>query len=106
LETVAVSNRNIKLSLLTQWMQAIEAGYAQRGIHEIDLSGLDFYLQVGTDEMFDLYSEPSEPTPIGSLIDDLMELAKLAEGPEPFPTAVDVERLGNVLRAASEVLSK
>lgn len=97
---------NIKLSALTHLMQQIEAGYAARGIREIDLSAFDFYLQVGTDEMFDVYSQPSEPMPVGSLFDDLMELARLAESPEPFPTAVDVERLGNVLRAASEVLSK
>jgi hypothetical protein len=96
----------IKLSTLTQWMQEIESGYAQRGIREIDLTGHDFYLTVGTDTMFDVYEQPINPMPIGSLADDLQELAKLTQSSEPFPTAVDVERLGNVLRAVSEGLCR
>jgi hypothetical protein len=101
-----MTNQIIKLSMLTQLLQQIQAGYAQRGIHDVDLSGCDFYQTVGTDTMFDVYTQPSGPMPIGSLHDDLKELAKLAQSTEPFPTALDVERLGNVLRAVSEVLSR
>jgi hypothetical protein len=96
----------IKLSTLTRLVQQIEAGYAQRGVQEVDLSGYDFYMSIGTDVMFDVYAKPAVPMPIGSLADDLIELTKLAESADPFPTALDVERLGNVLRAVSEELSK
>lgn len=99
-------NQIIKLSALTALMIKIEAGYAQRGIQGVDISGHDFYRSIGTNVMFDVYAKSVEPMPIGSLDDDLKELAKLAQSEEPFPTAVDVERLGNVLRAVSEVLSK
>jgi hypothetical protein len=55
-----------------------------------------------------VYAAPSTPVPmsvpVGSLIDDWNELTKLATSSDPFPTAVDVERLGNVLRAVSEAL--
>ncbi len=101
-----MKNQIITLSMLTALMGKIEAGYAQRGIQEVDLSGHDFYLVVGTDTMFDVYEKPPDPMPIGSLNDDLKELAKLVRSSDPFPTTVDVERLGNVLRAVSEVLSK
>lgn len=99
-------NQSLKLSTLTNLLQKIEAGHAQRGIQDVDLSGHDFYISIGTDAMFDVYAKPVQPMPIGSLDDDLKELAKFAQSTEPFPTAVDVERLGNVLRAVSEVLSK
>jgi hypothetical protein len=101
-----MGNQTIKLSTLTQWMKDIESGYAQRGIHEIDLSSHDYYLCVSTDTMFDVYAQPQNPMPIGSIADDVKELTQLAADPEPFPTAVDIERLGNVLRAVSEVLSQ
>jgi hypothetical protein len=96
----------LKLSTLTQWMQEIESGYAQRGIHDVDLSGCDFYHCVSTDVMFEVYAQPEGLMPIGSIVDDVKELAKLTEDSEPFSTALDIERLGNVLRAVSEVLSK
>jgi hypothetical protein len=73
-----MGNQTIKLSTLTQWMKDIESGYAQ----------------------------PQNPMPIGSIADDVKELSQLAADPEPFLMAVDIERLGNVLRAVSEVLSQ
>jgi hypothetical protein len=94
----------IQLQTLITILQRIAAGYADRGILGADLSGKDFYLAIGTAEMFDVCAKPIEPLPVGSLADDWKELSKLANNPNAFPTAVDVERLGNVLRAVSEVL--
>jgi hypothetical protein len=106
LDQYTMPDQSIKLSVLTTLLQKIEAAYAQRGILEIDLSGQDFYMVVSTDKMFDVYAQPIETMPIGSLSDDLRELAKLAQSSDPFPTAVDIERLGNVLRAVAEVLNR
>ncbi len=51
--------------------------------------------------MFDVYADVPYPIGIGSLQDDIAELAKLLGDPERMPTSVDIERLGNVLRAVS-----
>ena len=85
-------------------LQKISASYAERGIEHIDLSRQDFYLSLSTNEMFDLYQPPSQPLPIGSLIDDVTELDKFLSAPNHMATAVDIERLGNVLRAMSELI--
>jgi hypothetical protein len=101
-----MKNQTITFSMLTAMMKKIEESYSQRGIQEVNLSGHDFYLSLGTDAMFDVYEKLPDPMPIGSLDDDLKELSKLVRSSEPFATAVDLERLGNLLRAMSEVLSK
>ena len=88
------------LGMLTR----IASDYGERGIDRFRPDG-DFYLSFATDEMFDVYSQPSQPLPIGSLNDDWRELKRLIDEPEHMPTAVDVERLGNVLRAISETIS-
>jgi hypothetical protein len=95
---------SIPFQTLITILQRIAAGYAERGVVQVDISDKDFYLTIGTAEMFDVYSKPSEPLGVGSLVDDLKELTKLVNESDAFPTAVDVERLGNVLRAMSEVL--
>jgi hypothetical protein len=99
-----MSGLSIKLKTLVTMLQQIESGFAERGIEEVNLVDKDFYLVLSTAEIFDVYGAPSVPLPVGSLIDDWNALTRLAHSTDPFPTAVDVERLGNVLRAVSEVL--
>jgi hypothetical protein len=94
----------INWSELADILGRIAASYSERGIDHLTAPG-DFYLQIATNEMFDVYAEPSKPWPIGSLVDDWRELRRLIDQPEPFATAVDVERLGNVLRALSEAIA-
>lgn len=94
----------IKWSELGDILGRIAASYRERGIDHMIAPG-DLYLQIAPNDMFDVYSEPSKPWPIGSLVDDWHELKLLINQPEPFATAVDVERLGNVLRALSEAIS-
>lgn len=84
--------------------QKITASYAQRGVEHIDLTSKDFYLAIDTQAMFDVYETPLEPLPVGSLVDDLAELQKFLSRPDHMATVVDVERMGNVLRAVSEAL--
>jgi hypothetical protein len=99
-----MASEPISFQTLITILQQIATGYENRGVVQADLSDKDFYLSIGTTEMFNVYALPSAPLPIGSLADDWKELTKLVNSADPFPTAVDVERLGNVLRAMSEVL--
>jgi hypothetical protein len=96
--------QNIQWLELINVLARIAASYGERGIDGLTPQG-DFYLQIPTNEMFDVHIEPSKPWPIGSLADDWRELRRLIDQPEPFATAVDVERLGNLLRAISEAIS-
>ena len=96
---------HLTLDVLATVLGRIAAGYRERGSGTIDLSARDFYRAFGTDEMFDVYAEVQIPIGIGSLHDDIAELSKALTDPEFFPTAVDIERLGNVLRAVSEVIA-
>lgn len=95
---------NVPFAILAKLLERIATGYRQRGITGADLSERDFYRVFGTDEMFDVYAEAPSPIGIGSLHDDLHELGKLLENPDSMPTPLDIERLGNVLRAISEVI--
>ena len=97
-------DRFISLEDLELIFRKITASYAERGVDHIDLTGKDFYLAIDTRAMFDVYETPREPLPVGSLIDDLAGLGKFIDEPDHMATVVDIERLGNVLRAVSEAL--
>ncbi len=92
---------HVRLATLASVFRRIAAGYSELGIDQVDLSQRDLYRVFGTDEMFDVYADVPYPIGIGSLQDDIAELAKLLGDPERMPTSVDIERLGNVLRAVS-----
>jgi hypothetical protein len=94
----------IPLALLARLLEQIAASYQQRGIASTDLSGHDLYRVFTTDEMFDVYADMPQTIAIGSLRDDIAELSKLLDNPERVATAVDIERMGNVLRAVSEAV--
>jgi hypothetical protein len=95
---------NVPFAALATLLERIAAEYRQRNIASVDLSARDFYRVFGTAEMFDVYADAPSPIGIGSLYDDIAELAKLLEDPDRMPNAVDIERLGNLLRAVSEVI--
>ena len=92
------------MAALVTVLARIAADYHQRGVETIDLSVHDFYRAFATDEMFDVYAQAPSPIGIGSLHDDITELSKLLADADRIPTALDLERLGNVLRAVSELL--
>lgn len=96
----------LNLMVLLALAQRIVDEYKERGIHEVTLTGKDLYQSVATEDMFDLEADFGDALPIGSLDDDLNELSKLLNDPSRSPTAVDMERLGNVLRAVSQVLAE
>jgi hypothetical protein len=89
---------------LAKLLEGIATEYRQRGIESLDLSSRDFYRVFGTDEMFEVHADLPSTIGIGSLHDDITELAKLLEKPGRMVTAVDIERLGNLLRAISGTL--
>jgi len=95
---------NVTLEALAAVLQRIIVDHRQRGIDKVDLSKRDLYRAFGSDEMFDIYGDTPSPIGIGSLRDDIAELSKLLADPACLPTAVDIERLGNVLRAVSDVV--
>jgi hypothetical protein len=94
----------VMLAALAAVLHRIVADYRQRGIDSVELSERDLYRAFGTGEMFDIYASLPSPVGIGSLHDDMSELSKLLADPERLPTALDIERLGNVLRAVSEII--
>jgi hypothetical protein len=89
----------INLIALMTAFERIAVDYKRLDILDVDISGKDMYWVVGTEESFDVYNEPFESMTIGSLDDDLAELAKLMSDPDRPATTVDMETLGNVLRA-------
>jgi hypothetical protein len=95
---------NLPFDALVFLMERIATEYRSRGIDTIDLSPHDFYRTFGTSEMFEVYADAPSTIGIGSLHDDVMELGKLLQDPDRMPTTVDIERLGNVLRAVSELM--
>ncbi len=95
---------HLPLATLALILQRIAAGYGERGVDRVDLSQRDLYRVFGTDEMFDIHAAAPSPIGIGSLHDDIAELSKLLSNRDRLPTAVDIERLGNVLRAVSEMI--
>jgi hypothetical protein len=97
---------SLNLAALAAVSHRIVDDYRERGIQEVSLTGKDMYHSVATEDMFDLEADFGDALPIGSLDDDLNELSKLLNDPSRSPTAVDMERLGNVLRAVSQVLAE
>ena len=67
------------------------------GIEEIEVTAV-YYWTIASDDREDLEKEPD--LMIGSLVDDWSELAKLLNGGQV--STVDLERLANILIAASE----
>ena len=94
----------VPLMALVSVLQRIAAEYHQRGIKTVDLSERELYRAFATDEMFDVYVPAPSPIGIGSLHDDIAELSKLLADPDRRPTALELERLGNVLRAVSALV--
>jgi hypothetical protein len=66
---------------------------------EVTLS-TDYYLTITTDKWGQVDEEP-EPS-VGSLHDDWKELQRLLEDEDCYFSAVDIERVGSLLRAISE----
>ena len=95
---------NVPLSGLATLLERIVTGYQQRGVANVDLSKNDLYRVFETGEMFDVYAGAPTVVSIGSLHDDMTELSKLLADQDRIPTAVDIERLGNVLRAVAEIV--
>jgi hypothetical protein len=94
----------VNLSVIVGMVERVVDDYKARGIHDVNLDTRDAYVSVAPEVMFDVYADQTGPFPIGSLDDDLTELAKLMRDADRMPTAVDLERLGNVLRAISTVV--
>lgn len=94
----------VPLIALVTVLQRIASAYHQRGIESFDLSACDFYRAFATDEMFDVYAQAPSPIGIGALHDDIAELSKLLANSDRMPTSVDLERLGNLLRAVSALI--
>ncbi|WP_350153224.1 hypothetical protein [Roseovarius sp.] len=97
---------SLNLAVLAALSQRVVDQYKERGIHEVTLTGKHLYQSVPTEDMFDLETDFAGAFPIGSLDDDLSELSNLLDDSTRCPTAVDMERLGNVLRAVSQVLAE
>jgi hypothetical protein len=102
--TMLLKPETVSFIALAKLLERIAAEYQQRGIESVDLSSRDFYRVFGTDEMFEVDADLPSTIGIGSLHDDIIELTKLLEQKGRVVTAVDIERLGNLLRAVSEVL--
>jgi len=64
----------------------------------------DYYWTITSDEREDINNENPQVT-VGSLKDDWESLNKVLEGGN-IPTPVDFERLGNILTAIGEIISK
>jgi len=86
--------------------QRIVDEYKERGIHEVTLTGKDLYQSMPAEDMFGFDVGFRRMLPIGSLADDLRELSTLLNDLKRCPSAVDMERPGNVLRAGSQVLAE
>ncbi len=69
----------------------------------IDLGEHDLYLSIAPEAMFDLYGIETHAPTVGSLWDDLAQLQQLRDDPQRTVTPVDIERLGNVLRAVARI---
>jgi hypothetical protein len=77
----------------------IAAAYTDLGVTGAHIGDPDQYLAIATDEMFDIHAIATAQPIVGSVIDDWSELLKLLADPDRPATVVDLERLGNVLRA-------
>jgi hypothetical protein len=95
---------SVSLTVLAALLSRIAAVYQERGVVSTDLSDRDFYRVFFTDEMFDIYANVPDTIPVGSLYDDITELSKLLDDPERMTTPLDIERIGNVLRALSDAM--
>ena len=91
----------LSLVLLSAIMEKIATEYGKRGLSSVDLGDRQYYHAVPSDEMFNMANTPSELI-IGDLEDDYNELKRLIN--DDMPTAVDMERLGRLLIAASEAI--
>ena len=101
-----MQTERINLLTLAVLLQRMVEDYKQRGLHDVDLAEHDAYLALPTDEMFAVYEEPGQPLPVGSLEDDLEGLVELMRSDARPATAVDFERMGNLLRAVSHAMSR
>ena len=97
------SNR-LNLLTLVAMLERVVDEYKSRGIHEIDLGDRDGYWVSATEGMLDPYNMPDDALGLGSVEDDLGELQKLFADEDHMASAVDLERIGNLLRVASQVL--
>lgn len=100
----AITPDRIPIAAVIVLLTRLIGYYRQFGIEAVDLSANDFYRVFATDQMFDVYADTPSPISIGSLHDDIMELSKHLADPDRMPTPLDLERLGNLLRAMSEAL--
>jgi hypothetical protein len=95
---------NVSLADLAAILGQIAVDYQKRGIDGMNLSGHDFYRVFLTNEMFEVYADAPKTNAIGSLQDDITALSKLLDDPDGIATSVDIERIGNILRAISDTI--
>jgi hypothetical protein len=90
---------------IRQLFERIATAYSDLGVGGAPIGDPDLYLVIPTDEMFDVHAIGVARPVVGSVIDDWTELLKLLADPGRPATVVDLERLGNVLRALVARLS-
>lgn len=91
--------------MLAALAQRIIGDHKTNPPREICFGDRDLYLAIGSNDLFDLYAIGTHKPAVGSLQDDIAELRKLLDDPQRIATPVDMERLGNVLRAVSQVVT-
>lgn len=72
------------------------------GVAELDLQKADYYWSVSSDDWLEMNESP-EPV-VGSLVDDVRELQSVLDSPDRA-SALDLERLGNLLRLLSNQIA-
>lgn len=80
--------------------------FKKRGEHGVDISQADPYWALDVKDIMNVYQEPTPPFGVGSLDDDLSELAALMRDTERLAIPADIERVANVLRVVVALLEE
>ena len=72
------------------------------GVTDLNLQEADYYWAVPSDDWLEMNETP-EPV-VGSLVDDFRELQSVLRSPDRA-SALDLERLGNLLRLLSDQIA-
>ena len=72
------------------------------GVSDLNLQEADYYWAVPSDDWLEMNETP-EPV-VGSLVDDFRELQSVLRSPDRA-SALDLERLGNLLRLLSDQIA-
>lgn len=90
---------------LQEVFERLVDGLKQRGVHGAPLQGKDYFWSMNTAEMFNLESTPNVDA-VGSIHDELSELQKLMSDRERNVSPLELERFGNLLLAAAQILQE